>query len=126
MLNKGSMQRPLTGGAKAVQAMGCVFHGKENYIAIGAGFARMHDIGGNVDHRAGLGLDRLAADGCVKGALENVNPLFIGMRMRFGASAGWHAHQSDDHAVALDASALRGRIIGAAKDVIDLGRQGCD
>src|SRR3974390_1333617 len=100
------MQFTLAARAKSMQAVRSVFHGKENHIAIGPGFAGMHDIGGDVDYRAGLWLDRLAADGCVKHAFENVDPLFIWMRMRFGAGAGWHAHQSDDHAVALDASAV--------------------
>src|SRR5262249_8393674 len=45
----------------------------------------------------------------------------VGMRMRLGAGAGRHAHQPDDHAVALDAGAVGGRIIGAAQDVIHLG-----
>ena len=70
-----------------MQAVRGVLDGKENHIALGAGFAGMHDIGGNVDHRARLGLDRLAADGRVKHAVENVDPLLVGMRMRLGAGA---------------------------------------
>ena len=79
----------------------------------------MHDVGRNVDHRPGLGLDWLAADGCVKHAVEYVDPLFVGMRMCLSAGAGRHPHQCDDHAIALDASAVRGRIVRAAENVID-------
>ena len=39
--------------------------------------------------------------------------------MRLGAGAGRHAHQRDDHAVALDHAALDARIVRAALDVID-------
>src|SRR5262245_60673396 len=44
------------------------------------------------------------------------------MRMRLGAGAGGHPHQPHNHAVALDAGAVGGRIVWpAAQDVIHLG-----
>src|SRR4029077_10453075 len=103
----------------AVQAVRRVLHRKEYDVAIHRSFAGMHDIGGNVDHRTGPGFDGLAADGGVEDALQNINPLFVWMRMRLRARSSRHAHQSDDHAVALDAGAVCGRIIGTAKDVVD-------
>ena len=41
--------------------------------------------------------------------------------MRLGAGACRHAHQADDHAIALDAGAIGGRIVRPAQDVIHLG-----
>ena len=41
------------------------------------------------------------------------------MRLRSGSRR--HSHQADDHAVALDAGAIRGRIVGPAENVVHLG-----
>src|SRR4029077_10632281 len=83
----------------AVQAVRRVLHRKEYDVAIRRSFAGMHDIGGNIDHRTGPGFDGLAADGGVEDALQNINPLFVWMRMRLRARSSRHAHQSDDHAI---------------------------
>jgi hypothetical protein len=72
----------------AMQAVRRVLHRKEYDVAIGRSCARVHDIGRNIDHRTGLGFDGLAADGGVEDAMQNINPLFVGMRMRLGAGPG--------------------------------------
>src|ERR1700729_3709103 len=105
----------------AVQAVRGVLDGKEHDIGAGAGSAVMHRVGGNVEYRAGLGLDRQAADRGVEGAFEDVNPLLVGVRMRGGAGARRHAHEADDHAIALDAGAIRRRIIRTTENVIHIG-----
>src|SRR5712691_536462 len=109
-------------GCNAVQAVRRVLHRKEYDVAIGRSFTGMHDIGRNIDHRTGLGFDGVAADGGVEDPLQNINPLFVGMRMRLGAGTSRHTHQADDHAIALDTRAVCGRIIGTAEDVIDTSK----
>ena len=42
--------------------------------------------------------------------------------MRLGAGSCRHAHQADDHAVALDAAAFDARILGSALDLLTLAR----
>src|SRR5437868_14754821 len=61
----------------AMQAVRRVLHREEYDVAIGRSCARMHDIGRNIDHGAGLGFDGLAADGGVADALQNINPLLV-------------------------------------------------
>src|SRR5690348_10891391 len=71
----------------AVQAMGSVLHGEEHNVAVGSRFAAVGGVGRDVEQRAGLGLDGLAADLGHEGALQDVDPLLVGMRMRLGAGA---------------------------------------
>src|SRR6476661_5309560 len=110
-----------SGGLDAVQTVGGVLAGEEHDIAIRRGLAGMHRIGGDVDHRAGLGLDLLVADLRPERALQNIDPLLVRVRMRFRAGTGGHTDQADDHAIAFDAGAVGGRIVGAAEDVVHLG-----
>src|SRR5947207_2455466 len=105
----------------SMQAVGGVLAGEEHDVGVGRCSAVMHDVGGNIDHRAGPGLDLLVADLAAEGALQDVDPLLVGMGMRLGAGAGGHLHQPHDHAVALDAGAVGGGIVGTTEDVIDLG-----
>src|SRR5664279_5009400 len=77
----------------------------------------MDRVGRNIDDRARLGVYLLAVDGGAEDALQNVDPLLVGVRMRLGAGARGHPHQPDDHAVAFDAWPIRGRIIGPAHDL---------
>src|SRR5579884_4094019 len=104
----------------SMQPVRGVLHGEKDDIACRTRLARMHHVGGDIEDRARPRLHILAADGGVEGALENVNPLLVGMRMRLRAGARRHAHQADDHAVTFDAGAVGGRIVGTAQDVIDL------
>src|SRR5262252_1040297 len=105
----------------AVQAVGRILAREEHDIALGRGLAGVHDVGGNVDHRARFGLDLFLSNLGPKRALQNVDPLLVRVRMRLCAGAGRHPHQGDDHAVPLDAGAVGGRIVGAAEDVIHRG-----
>src|SRR5580704_14780921 len=43
------------------------------------------------------------------------------MRVRFRAGPGWHPHERDDHAIALDTSTVRGRIKWPAQNVVGFG-----
>ena len=104
-----------------VQAVGRVLDREEHDIGLGRRLAGVDDVGRNVDHRAGLGLDLLVADLRPERAFEDVDPLLVRMRMRLRPGAGGHPHQPDDHAIALDAGAVGGRIVGAAEDVVHLG-----
>src|SRR6185436_2504395 len=114
---------PISGSGRldAVQTVRSVLAGEEHDIAIRRGLAGMHRIGGDVDHRTGLGLDLLVADLRPERTLQDIDPLLVRVRMRFRAGAGGHAHQADDHAIAFDAGAVGGRIVGAAEDVVHLG-----
>ena len=67
-------------------------------------------------------LAELPADGGAEGSLQHVDPLLVRVRMGLRAGSGRHAHQPDDHAVALDAGAIGGRIIRAAEDVDHFGK----
>src|SRR5919197_389725 len=82
----------------------------------------MHHVGGNIDYRPGLSLDLLLADSGAKRALQNLNPLLFGMGMRLGSGPRRHAHQRHDHALAFDAGAVGGGIIGTAENMVHLGQ----
>src|SRR4029450_8787730 len=110
-----------SGRLDAVQAVGRVLAGEEDDVAVRRRFARMHHVGGDVDHRSGLGLDLLLADPRAKRALQNVDPLLVRMGMRLGAGPRRHAHQRHDHALAFDAGAGGGRITGTAENMVHLG-----
>src|SRR2546423_1650962 len=75
----------------------------------------------HVDDRAWLGHDFAVADPGTERALQDVDPLLVRMRVRDRAGAGGHAHEGNDHAVALDHAALDRGITRAALDVIDPG-----
>src|SRR6516225_7955075 len=65
----------------AVQAVRGVLDGEEHHVAVGGRLAAVHRVGRDVDERAGLRLDRLAADVGDERALEDVDPLLVGMRV---------------------------------------------
>ena len=67
-----------------MQAVGGVLAGEEHDVGVRCCSPVMHDIGGNIDHRAGLGLDLLVADLAAEGALQDVDPLLVGMGVRLG------------------------------------------
>src|SRR6266571_8410530 len=69
----------------AVQAVRRVLAGEEQHVGVGRRLARMDGVRRNVDDRAGLCLDLLAAHLGPERAFENVDPLLVGMRMRLGA-----------------------------------------
>src|SRR6476646_6979807 len=105
----------------AVQAVRRVLAGEEDNVAVRRRLARVHHVGWNVDHRSRLSFDGLLADLGSKRALQDVDPLLVGMRMRLSAGAGRHAHQRHDHALSLDAGTVGGRLLGPTEDVVDLG-----
>src|SRR5262244_2936184 len=119
--SKGPPRELVSRRLDAVQAVGRILAREEDDIFLGRRPTGVHDVGGNVDYRAGLGLDLRFADPCPKRALQNVDPLLVRVRMRLCAGAGWHPHQRDDHAVTLDAGAVGGRIVWAAEDVVHRG-----
>src|SRR5262245_1225819 len=109
----------MSAGLDAVQAVGGVLGGEEHHVGLGRRPAGMHDVGGDVEHRAGLRRDRLAADDGRERALDDVDPLLVGMAVRLGAGAGRHAHQGHHHALAFDAGADGRRVVRPALDPID-------
>src|SRR6516165_11309522 len=89
-----------------MQAVGSILAGEEDDIGVGRCLAGMHDVGGNIEHRARPRLHLLTAYTRPERAFEDVDPLLIGMRVRFGARAGGHPHQSYDHPFTFDAGAI--------------------
>src|SRR5262245_2307076 len=71
----------------AVQAVGRILACEEDDVFLGRRPAGVHDVGGDVDHRARLGLDLRLADPCPKRALQDVDPLLVRVRMRLRAGA---------------------------------------
>src|SRR5262249_56185118 len=57
----------------AVQAVGRILAREEHDIALGRGLAGVHDVGGNVDHRARFGLDLFLSNLGPNRALQNVD-----------------------------------------------------
>src|SRR5215471_11957437 len=108
-------------GLDAMQTVRSVLYCKEQNVVIRRRLAGMHDISRDVDNRAGLRLDVLAADGRLERALENVDPLLVRVRVRLCTRARGHAHQRDDHAIALDTGAIGRRVIRPSQDVVHLG-----
>src|SRR5215475_15852121 len=119
--SKGLPRNLVSRRLDAVQAVGRILAREEDDVFLGRRPAGVRDVGGNVDYRAGFGLDLRFPDPCPKRALQNVDPLLVRVRMRLCAGAGRHPHQRDDHAVTLDAGAVGGRIVGAAEDVVYRG-----
>src|SRR5262249_19034203 len=106
--SKGPPRELVSRRLDAVQAVGRILACEEDDVFLGRRPAGVHDVGGDVDHRARLGLDLRLADSCPKRALQNVDPLLVWVRMRLRAGAGRHPHQGNDHAVTLDAGAVAG------------------
>ncbi len=120
------LAKPFAGGGRQAALTPCrlwdaSLHVKKTTSALGRGLAGMHDIGRECRPPSRTWPRSPVADLRPERALQNVNPLLVRMRMRLRAGAGGHPHQPDDHAVALDAGAVGGRIVGAAEDVVHLG-----
>src|SRR5882672_1902181 len=62
----------------AVQAVRGVLAGEEHHVAVRRRLAGMHDVGWDVEERAGLGVDFLVADLGAERALQHVDPLLVG------------------------------------------------
>src|SRR5262245_59979066 len=75
-------------GLVAMQAVRRVLDGEEEHVCVRRRPSRMHHAGGNVDDGAGPRGNPLAADICLEGAFENVDPLFVGMAVGLRAGAG--------------------------------------
>src|SRR5207244_6597807 len=62
---------------------------------------------------------RLPVDAEFELALEHVDPLLVGMRVRVAHLAGGRAHSRNDHALALDTAAEHRRVAGPAHDLAE-------
>src|SRR5262249_34404213 len=83
--SKGPPRELVSRCLDAVQAVGGILAREEDDVFLGRRPAGVHDVGGNVDYRAGLGLDFLLSNPCPKRALQNVDPLLVRVRMRLRA-----------------------------------------
>jgi hypothetical protein len=77
-------------------------------------------VGGHEDQTARPDAVRLAVDAELELALQHVDPLLVGMRVRIAHLAGRRAHSRNNHALALDAAAEHRRVAGAAHDLAEL------
>src|SRR5215467_10140871 len=109
-------------GFGAVQTVRGILDGEEYDIGVRGRFGRVDHVRRHVDDRAWLGHDFAVADLGAKGALKDVDPLLVRVRVRHRAGTGRHAHERDDHAVALDYAALDRGIIRPALDAIHSGK----
>jgi hypothetical protein len=76
-------------------------------------------VGGNEDETARPDAVRLPVDAEFELALQHVDPLLVGMRVRLAHLAGGRAHSRHDHALALDAAAEHRRVAGPAHDLVE-------
>jgi len=77
-------------------------------------------VRGHEDEAARPDAVRLPVDAEFELALQHVDPLLVGMRVRIAHLAGGRAHSRNDHALALDAAAEHRRVAGAAHDLVEL------
>jgi hypothetical protein len=76
-------------------------------------------VGGHEDETARPDAVRLPFDAEFELALQHVDPLLVGMRVRVAHLSGGRAHSRHDHALALDAAAEHRRVAGAAHDLAE-------
>src|SRR5262245_30500746 len=79
----------------------------------------MNDVTRYVDCDARRCILDLATHVELKNALEDEDPLLVGMRVRIGTGAGRHSHESDHYAFTLNARTDGGGIVGATLDLIE-------
>src|SRR4030095_2446854 len=80
--SKGPRRNLVSRCLDAVQAVARILACEKADVFLGRRPARVHDVGGNVDDRAGLGLDLRFADPCPKCALQKAAPLLVRVRTR--------------------------------------------
>src|SRR5215475_6873039 len=127
---KRIMQSPIAGpfdsllplrcssGLHSVQAVRGILDREKYDVAIRCRLAGVHGVGRNVDDRARCYVDLFSIDVGAEGALQHIDPLLVGMRVRLGSSACLHPHQADNHAVTFDTWPVRSRIGRASHDLV--------
>jgi hypothetical protein len=102
-----------------MQAVRRVFDGKEDCVPRSGRAALVDPIGRHVDQATGADAVHLPFDAELELALQHVDPLLVGMRVRIAHLSGGRAHSRNDHALALDAAAEHRRVAGAAHDLAE-------
>src|SRR6266705_5044626 len=102
----------------AVQSVRSVFAREEHDVLLAVVGGLVHLVGRHVESVPRAAVVPLAVELHLELALEDEDPLLVGMRVRIRGLARRIAHQRDDHALSLDAAAEHRGISRSSRNLI--------